>query len=67
MVLNNTKPNSAYQSPLSEGVGPTDSLASRSIWDSFDEDGDSGSMSCEVSAPLSPSRVNECTRTVGLT
>ena len=49
MILDNTKPDSAYQLPLSEGVGLTDSLASRSIWDSVDEDEDSGSMSCDVS------------------
>jgi len=53
MILDNTKPDSAYQLPLSEGVGLTDSLVSRSIWDSVDEDEDSGSMS----AP----RVNGCT------
>ena len=63
MVLDNTKPDSAYQLPLSEGVGLTDLLASRSIWDSVDEDGDSGSMSCDVSVP----RVNVCTWMVGLT
>jgi hypothetical protein len=63
MILDNTKPDSAYQLPLSEGVGFTDSLASRSIWDSVDEDEDSGSMSCDVSAP----RVNGCTWMVSLT
>ena len=63
MILDNTKPDSAYQLPLSEGVGLTDSLASRSIWDSVDEDEDSGSKSCDVSAP----RANACTWMVGLT
>jgi hypothetical protein len=63
MILDNTKPDSAYQSPLSEGVGFTESLASRSIWDSVDEDEDSGSMSCDVSPP----RVNGCTWMVGRT
>jgi len=57
MILDNTKPDSVYQLPLSEGVGPNDSLASRSIWDSVDEHEDSGSMSCDVSVP----RVNGCT------
>ena len=64
MILDNTKPDSVYQLPLSEGVSLDDSLASRSIWDSdsVDEHEDSGSM-CDVSAP----RVNGCTRMVGLT
>jgi hypothetical protein len=63
MILDNTKPDSVYQLPHSEGVGLTDSLASRSIWDSVDEDEDSGSMSCDVLAP----RVNGYTWMVGLT
>lgn len=62
MILDNTKPDPAYQLPLSEGVGLTDSLATRSIWDSVDEDEDRP-MSCDVPTP----RVNEWTWMVGLT
>ena len=61
MILDDTKPDSACQLPLSEGVGLSDSLTSPSIWDSVVEDADSGSMSCDVSAL----RGNGCTWMVG--
>lgn len=57
IIFDNTKPDSAYQLPPPEGVGLTDSLASRSIWDSVNEDEDR-SMSFDVSAP----RGNGCTQ-----
>ena len=63
MIFDNTNSDSVYQLPHSEGVGLTDSLASRLIWDSVDEDEDSGSTSCDVLAP----RVNGCTRMVSFT
>jgi hypothetical protein len=52
MILGNSKPDSAYQLPLSEGVGLIISLASQSIWDSVDEEEDSGFTSCDGSPPL---------------
>jgi hypothetical protein len=63
MILD-SKPDSAYQLPLSEGVGSTNSQTSQSIWDSVDENEDSGSTSCDVSAPLAS---GPCTGLVGLT
>lgn len=44
MILDKTKLESAYQLPHSEGARRTDSLASRSIWDSVDEYEDGGSI-----------------------
>lgn len=63
MILDNIKPESAYQLPLSEGVWLADSLASPSIWDSVDEVEDSESLPCDASTP----RVNGLTWMVGLT
>ncbi|SRR5713226_9906991 len=63
MILD-SKPDSAYQLPLSEGVGSTNLQTSQSIWDSVDEDDDSGSTSCDVSAPLAS---GPCIELVGLT
>ena len=48
MVLDNSKPDLAYQLPLSEGVGLAISLASQ---DFVDEEEDSGFTSCDVSPP----------------
>jgi hypothetical protein len=54
---------SAYQLPLSEDMGLIISLAGPSIWDSVDEEEDSGLTSCDVSPPLTS---EPCTGVVGL-
>jgi len=63
MIIDNSKPNSAYQLPLFEGVRLTNSQDSQSIWDSVNEDDGSGSTWCDVSAHLAN---GPCTGMVGL-
>jgi hypothetical protein len=64
MILGDSNPDSAHQLPHSEGVELIDPLASQSIWDSVDEEEDSGFTSCDVSPPLSS---EPCTGMVCLT